>query len=242
MKPPIAISPSTEELRLEAAMLVYGGRYVTLHDIDRPLKGAPRLGPGRPIGRGELAKLLAAAGRESAMSGWVDPRVLFVGPELLVWHTPPQQRPMFFRCTDPKAGRLRDCAGTAPQPSLVWAVSGDRWYVWATQLGDLRPGPESDLYQAPYLNVYDDGGICTGNAAVPRHLSAESIDGYERAFYESRFTHPNARHLTTRTESIYALWNSLLVDHAGPFPDDALMPLNKTLGDVVRRLTQEATR
>lgn len=244
MKPPVAISPTTEALSLEAALLVYGGRYVTLHDIDRPPTGAPRLGPGRPITRGELAKLLAAAGRETVMSGWVDPRVLFAGPELLVWHSAPARRPMFFRCTDQGAGRLRDCAGMAPQPALVWAVLRDCWYVWATECAG-RPDPETRLLQAPYLNVYDNGGICTGNAAVPRELSAEAIDGYERAFYESRFTHPNAQRLTTFQGGIYALWDSLLDSAHNSehhFPSHTLVPLNITLGDVVRRLTKEAAR
>lgn len=248
MKPPIAFAPRTEELPLEAALLIYGTQYVTKHDVVHAGKGAPSLGPGRPLDRATLAALLAAAGRDVGLSGWVDPRVLYIGPELVVWHTEEQRRTMFFKCErDKDVGQLRNCAGLAPQPPLVWAVRGTDWYVWATRTIRGAPDADTQLYQAPYLNVYDDGGICTGNARVPRHLSTEAIDGFEKAFYDSRFTHPNAARLTDHPSGIYGLWRDLL-DHSDEeglvvslsFPIETLVPLNLTLGDIVRRLTKES--
>lgn len=240
-------SPNTENLDLEAALLIYGGRYVTRHGILREAGRPAALGPGQPIERSDLARLLRAAGRDVGIAGWVSPAMIYIGPELLVWKSPPKVRPMFFELRSAEgvgAKALAKRAGTAIQPSLVWAVTRRRWYVWA-HLHNAEAGPKTPLFQAPYLNVYDTGEICTGNAAVPREISPDTVAGFERAFYESRFTHTNARTLTTHPDGIYAAWLDLLDLQAlttsppATFPDDWLHPLNLTLGDVVRRLTKD---
>ena len=144
---------------------------------------------------------------------------------------------MFFQCPDSDAGELRASSGQAPNPALIWAVRRGHWYVWAVKHGPYVP--RTELFQAPYMNVWSSGEICTGNARLPRHFSPEVIAGFEQAFFESRFTHPNTNVLTAFDGGVYALWAAMLSAGDEPFPDDTLVPLNLTLGDVVRRLTKK---
>ena len=239
MKPFAVFQDQERALPLTGALLIYGDRYVTRHAVQRNPGRAPTLGPGEPIERAALARLLRAAGKDSGISGWIGSRVLYVGPDVLVWHSPPQVRTMFFQCRKDEAGksRLIDRAGPAPQPALVWAVTRGRWHVWAVK--DTPCGPDTVLYQAPYMNVWESGEICTGDAALPRQLSPEVTDGFERAFFESRFTHPNAKDLTAFEGGVHALWDAMLDAREGAFPADTLLPLETTLGAAVRRLSKE---
>src|ERR1035437_2468687 len=97
-----------------------------------------------------------------------------------------------------------------PHPGLVFAACSKVWSVWAVK-GDHRPRPDSMLYQAPYFNVWDGGRICQGNVEVPDGTTAEKIDAWNAAFFNSFFTHPNIhKNLAKYRGGAYKFWKDML--------------------------------
>lgn len=235
MKPPRVHVPEAQTFTLEAAILVYGARhggaYISRHGIEKGRSGL-HLGAGQPLEQGDLLTLLARAGRDVGVRGWIAPRILYVAPRAIAWWRPAAPAPMFFN-----AGSIdkRARQGTAPQPSLVFAVtSSRRWHVWAVG-GDERPHAGTRLMQAPYPNVYEDGQVCQGNVDLPKVLAPSTIEGFERGFFESRFTHANAGRLCLHKDGHQGMWRDLLAAPAGGrFPDACLLPTDTNLGDAMR--------
>jgi PRTRC genetic system protein B len=79
----------------------------------------------------------------------------------------------------------------------------------------------------------DDGSVCTGTVRRPSGLSISTIEGWERGFYESEFTHANIGRTTRHKEGFEALWSSI-VRRRTRFPVDMLIPLPQTLAQFVR--------
>lgn len=235
MRPPRVVAPSASTFTLDQALLIYrgrdGGAYITSHGVLR--EGRPELGPGRPLERRELTRLLSTAGLDVGLTGWIPTSMLYVAPSAIAWWRPAAPAPVFFT-----RGAIGDVArqGTCPQPSLVFAVTGRTWFVWAVA-GDERPVPHTILHQAPYFNVYSTGVICEGNVEVPRTLAPSVIGDFERAFFQSRFTHPNAGKLCAYKGGASALWRDLLEGNHERFPDEALLSSQYTLGAAMRKLS-----
>jgi PRTRC genetic system protein B len=230
---------------LNAALLIYTGRgrdnvFVTAHEVDRSGK-EPKLGAGVPATNETLARLLAPVAAASIYRGFLPERLLAIGPGALVWWCPPATRTVWFRSDGDKGALLGDRHGRVQQPGLVFAVSGGKWYVFAVK-GANRPGPDTALFRAPYFNVWADRGeVCVGNVRTPGTTGHEAMDAWERAFFESRFTHPNPGFRVRFKGSGYAFWKQLLDRGASArFPERALYPTDHNLAHLVRDMTQES--
>lgn len=233
MKPIRVLARSSGDHTLQSALLVYrsahGGVYVTAHEVARG-DGASRLGPGRPIERASLSKLLDGAKGELTLAGWLDARIVYMAPGVIAWERLAAPRGVHFKSEKPIGER----AGTTPHPRLIFAVTGGHWYVWAAIDGGR--GPDLALFHAPYFNVWESGEICTGNVRLPRTLTPGAIEGFEDAFFRSRFTHPNHDRLTTHPKGAAALWLELLDGRHATFPQESLAPFGRTLGQVMKSL------
>lgn len=243
---------------ISAAVLVYeadgGGRdtsaYATVHPV-RPHGHGLRLGAGAPATKEACAVLARALGAASTLTGFIPPQLLYLGARSLIWWRAPAPATMYFNTAKPFAADQREeksgarligkRSGRAPQPGLVFAVTPSGWHVHAVK-GAVRPGPESDLFRAPYFNVWANGGICTGNVRLPDHLSTGALDRYERAFFDSEFTHPNVgakERLVRHPQGSYAFWKELLDRPAGAFPEAALIDEKLTLADLAKKLEKD---
>ena len=71
---------------------------------------------------------------------------------------------------------------------------------------------------APYWNCDAGGRVCQGSMRAPGKLCLEAMKGWERAFFESEFTHAaiGAR-LTSHPEGFLGLWRDL-AGSEGEFP------------------------
>lgn len=222
---------------LDRAVLVYrgasGGAFATVHAIHQPEEGPPVILPGRSMTPLAVARLARQFTRGGNRGGFVPPELLYQDAATIAWWAPPRRRPVWFRCE--ALGAAERCA-TVPHPGLVFAVSSDRsWRVWAVKGGE-RPGEATPLHQAPYFNVYDSGAICQGNVEVPAGTTADRIDGWNRAFFGSYFTHPNVRHRLVDYEGgSHAFWRDLLDGVHAEFPEGALVPLDRTLAQMLAR-------
>lgn len=230
-------------LNLAKAVLVYSGAngqgYATVHDVvPTPNSPQPCLSAGIPVTRSALAALMGDLGSAECY-GFLPPNVLAVGRNHLVWWSPPQKRNVWFKSQEPIGARC----GTTVHPGLVFAVIDGQWAIYAVK-GVHRPTAACPLFQAPYFNVWESGQICTGNVSLPDLSTVEQIASYESAFFGSYFTHPNIRakgRLTRFRGGAYALWHSLLKRPRKVFPENSLVPLRRTAGDLVHAITTKGS-
>lgn len=217
---------------LHDALLVYGDRrrsFVTRHQVTLHKDAAPTLGPAQPLTIGfieSLARSLTGGTKAEVLPE----NVLAKSDRMIAWWTPPCRRQMFYENAEGKAAKLN--GRVFPQPSLVWRVSNQGLKIRALTL-NRRPTAESTLAVAPYWNLSDDGCVCTGTMRSPDSVSVSSIPAWDRAFYESAFTHANVGRLTRHPRGFEGLWAEL-ADKRRPFPVKTLIRLPQTLGQFVR--------
>lgn len=253
-------SPEKPSWELTHAVLVYSqrasgvsfvdqsGAYATVHEVDQDA-GKPVLGHGVPATKEACADLARALGAAASLTGFLPPQLVYLGARSILWWRWPRSARVFFDATKSAAGdQANDKAGAAligkrngvtPQPALVFGVTSSGWFVYAFE-GVDRPGPDTKLLRAPYFNVYADGGICTGNVQLPETLSPSTLARYERAFFDSEFTHPNMRgaeRLLRPPLGAYKFWREGLDGSWGDdFPVGALVDAKLTLAGLARRL------
>lgn len=220
------------QLELQHAVLVYRGphrAFSTLHEITKPMDGAPLLGPARPLSLAFLRRL--AEGLGSQVAAEILPvNVLVRTPEMLVWWSPASRRIMFFGEADQEARKLN--GRFFPHPPLVFKVHGRELNVRAL-VKNGRPEAATRLKTAPYWNVAgEDGRVCLGTARAPEEASVASIPAWERAFHNSEFTHAlGAVRLTTSAGGFVGLWRSL--SGKKHFPARYLVEAKETLAEFV---------
>jgi PRTRC genetic system protein B len=217
---------------LKQAVLLYqdGNRaFATLHEVQGRQDGAPYLGAGQSVTAGFLEKL--AAGLGASLAAEVLPeRVLARTPEMIAWWSRAQTRLMFFGEGNAETKKLN--GKMYPHPALVFLIHGRELFVRALA-EDRRPTADTRLKNAPYWNTDPHGRVCLGSMRVPGEVSANSLAGWEDAYFASEFTHPSgAVRLTTHPSGFAGLWSSL----AGRkrFPAGFLADSKQTLRDFLQ--------
>jgi len=153
--------------------------------------------------------------------------LLYINSErngFIVWHTPARSVNLFFKA---ELG-LKD--GRANIPALIWKATRYGLLVWAVKTGG-RPDGQSQLFCAPFLNVYDSGSVCMGNVRVdvPRNCSVSQFTQlWEHYFFDSSFSHTIAG-----SDKLIGVWRSLIGTDE-PFPIGQLKKTNKKLIDILR--------
>ena len=229
-------------MSLQAAVMLYannsGSAFATVHNIYTDEQtGAPCLLEGHPLTIKILNDLTAtlAKGSKSAQSfnGYLPETVLAVGVNSIVWWIPAADRTVSFACRDNETIGTR--SGKTPHPSLVFAVNEQGWSVYAIK-GNKRPTPETRLWQAPYFNTYKSGKICVGSTQTPAGATTILIDGWNKAFFASSFSHPNIheRGYLVKSGSPYDLWRDLLDGKHKAFPQRQLVATKVTLNDFIK--------
>lgn len=232
---------NTSDLKLRNAVLLYHSAapesavYATVHEVEI-VRNAPHLLPGRPMGLAELSQFVEAAQAATAYRGFLDPHLLYVAPNMMAWWHPAAHHMTWFKSDQPIGERQ----GVVPHPALVFVAREHDWYVFALASNE-RPGPSTALHVAPYFNVWEDGGICTGNVQLPDTPTPEGLRTYENAFFRSRFTHPNQPRICKYKGGGHALWAHLL-DHpeVTDFPTNTLLQQKETLEQAIKRISAGA--
>src|SRR5579871_33334 len=226
----------SESMALKGALLVYEGRqgsFVSWHDAKFPTEGgAPYLLEAEPLTTEFLRELAAGLGSHLERE-ILPPNVLVRTPEMLVWWTPARQRTMFF-AENSEAGR--DLNGKRyPHPPLVFKAAGNELWVRALNANE-RPTGETKLKVAPYWNTTEaDGRVCIGTMRTPDTDGVESIEIWERGFFQSEFTHPyGAARLTSFPGGFLALWKGL-AGSTNPFPSKYLANARQSLREFVEQ-------
>ena len=225
----------SESLSLKGALLVYRGQsrsFVSWHEARNAQQGAPFLGEAQPLTTEFVHGLAQGLGSRIPVE-ILPENVLVRTPEAIVWWTPTAHRTMFFRSTDGDTLALN--GKRFPQPPLVWRVCGRELWVRA-MLENARPKSTTKLCVAPYFNVSgEDGLTCQGTMRSPEDAGVATIPLWERAFFQSEFTHQaGSRRLTIHPKGFIGLWASVLGSRK-PFPVEHLAPASQTLLEFVMR-------
>ena len=222
-------------IRLSGAIMIYGddkSAYATYHNVHFDANKQPSLLEGHPLTAGQIGGLVHRLGKNAQIGTFLSDKVLSVGMGSLIWWVKPAVREIHFACRDKGIG---DEFGMVPHPGLVFAVVEGVWYVFAIK-GNSRPTESTQLYQAPHFNVWAGGKICTGNVTLPEGADVDDRDAWEKAYFGSRFSHPNVQKLVDYKGGAYVFWRDMLDGKFPKFPSKVLVPESMTLGGFIKKI------
>lgn len=223
---------------LSAAVLIYTDpvqrhAFATKHDVTKH-DGRPIIRPGTPFTDQDYKALVQAlAPAEQPRVQWNDPRVLARGLGRMIWWSAPRARSLFFKKSHYNAGTFEG-RGVCQCPGLVFMATQGRLYIYAFK-GQGSPTRETNLFQAPFFNVWSRGQVCVGNADVPKDDRSDDLDAWERMFFGSHFTHPNFTQKDRLTVGVEPtrFWQDQVKQPAPDFPEHVLFDLGLTIEDLL---------
>lgn len=238
-----SVGGESSDSEMVAAIILYGPKrrihdsvdFATVHPIDT-IKGVPHILPGRPISDDDLATIHKGLSTAHVTQGitWLDQHLLAKGLDRMIWWTPPGKRPMFFKESSNVKGTFNGSA-VCPVPALVWmAIKGRGLYVFATNEPG-RPTQATELYQAPFFNVWGKGLICAGNANLPSAETMWDTGAWESFFFSSHFTHPNfpEKDRLIKGKTAVNFWKEIVAKPPETFPVNRLVRVPFTAQDLI---------
>lgn len=141
----------------------------------------------------------------------------------VIWFTKAVKRNLFFKDS------LEIPNGQAHVPPMLWMASKTGLYVFALK-SNSRPNENTNLYHAPFFNLYTNGKVCMGTVDVNIKTSAsleEFTQQWEAYFFNSYFSHLLENRSPVKGNCV-SLWKSLMQNDE-PFPKDRLLKNNRTL-------------
>lgn len=196
--------------------------YMETHDVT-VVNGKPVLGAGKPYTKEvfkELSEVLAKKKKDAQaralLYGHTD--MLYcnqnVDSQHYIWVYPAQEVKLYFS----KEAGIPD--GTMKIPDLLFMAKGrERLSVFA--LNGKTVTPETKLYQAPFMNVYESGDVCLGTAGLQAIGNAKTFEEFKHAwhqvFFNSKFSHGVAR-----TQAGLRSLTKKLMASKEPFPIEEL--------------------
>lgn len=154
---------------------------VTKHNI-YVVDGQPTLGPAEEVTTEFLNALKKV---DTATLDFVPPGVVALSHGCAAWVVPGKVRPLALP-------RIKEFDGVPiAQPDLLFIARGRELWVYALADGtEVTPGTE--LYYAPYPNMYSNHQMCRGTVPLPPYPDVQNLEEYEDLFFLSNGTHtPN---------------------------------------------------
>lgn len=125
------------------------------------------------------------------------------GKYKMVWYRPMEERVIHF------AAALKIPIAKVWVPAMVYVVERNL-SVFAIN-GNERPGESTQLFHAPFHNVYDNGEVCLGNAKVKKPINptySDLMKYWEDLFWLSEFTHLNGDNKTKSDMNV--VWRKMV--------------------------------
>lgn len=144
------------------------------------------LGIGEVVSISHLAKTFEEAREGRDALSLLPANVLMDSTTTLLWTRRARKQPMWFNVSGKRKGY------TVWWPTLLFlADKGEHTLrVFALKNGK-RPSEDSQVYNAPIMNVSTNGLLCEGSAELPRELSMDTMGAIEACVTDSCFTHVN---------------------------------------------------
>lgn len=183
-----------EKLKPIKSIVLYANtdeKYAEIHDINED----GNFLAGRPLTRNELRVFASMAEnqKENKSDRFMFYRnvIAFESNDIetkLAWIYPAQKIKLFF---SDKVKGLE--TGDYYVPNLIFVSNGKKVGVYAIKKKDLfNMDPKTQLYKAPFMNIYDHGSVCMGTAKIGKFKdNNELMKNVENAFFTSKFTHTN---------------------------------------------------
>ena len=199
---------SAKTLQLTSAILFYtaGGSdtLATIHSVEQTETGA-RIGPGKVPSAAALQRLASELFSAKGIQ-YLPANVLAYTNTRIVWHQSSCLRRIWFG-KDIKSDRLKALNGKVVRwPALLFGATNRGLNVHALA-SDERPLPTTPLYRAPFPNVTPEGGVALCSARPPSHSGIDTMNGFERSFYDTQFTHSEGTGTVHGDYSV--LWESM---------------------------------
>lgn len=201
-----------------------GNHYLQVHSIASSEEKFV-WGEGKPFQKEQLQELAIALRNEQLstikLKGILPENLLYYQPAFngtaYAWYLMPDH---YHLCFNKK--QIKHLDGKYKMPGLVLGVCDNDIYIYAFK-GKEKPTGKTELFNAPFYNVYEDGEVCMGNISEfkKKEFLHEEISRWERRFFGGRFTdaHGEDQKLAKgyTLESLYKLLKS-----GKQFPEAAL--------------------
>lgn len=202
--------------------------YLERRDID----ASGKMGAGIPLTEdciSGIAKSFSSTDR-FMVHGEIPANMLYAdcrrGREKYVWYRKPEKRNIFF------TEGIEIPSGLVSVPGLVYKVENKELFVFSYV--SKRLTSKTQLYRAPFFNVYTNGKICLGNAKAkkPQECTYSGIMEYwEDMFWKSEFSHllgPNP--VCSNLSSLY----KKLINTDKAFPVEELVKEKMKVGGLLK--------
>ena len=185
----------------------------------------------------ELVKALTINTQKEKSQDFLKPKgilpthILHINPSengSVLWFTKSMKRQLFF------TENLEIPKGTAEIPAMLWLATQRSLKIFALA-NNRRPTEKTELFYAPFFNVYEDGNVCMGTVDVHIQNSTslkEFTEKWEDYFFNSYFSHLMNEHNPINGNCVN-LWKSL-INTEKPFPKEALKKANATLKNLLQ--------
>ena len=145
----------------------------------------------------------------------------------VIWYTVPQKVNLFF------IKDLQIPCGGAHIPALIWKASKTDLFIYAITV-NKKPLLQTQLFHAPFFNVFEDGRVCMGTVDVdiPDFTSLEDfMSGWQEYFFNSYFSHLVGGHNPVNG-NIAEIFRHL-VNTNKKFPAEQLKTTGKTIKSLI---------
>ena len=146
----------------------------------------------------------------------------------VLWFTKSMKRQLFF------TENLEISNGMAEIPAMLWLANKRSLKIFALS-SNRRPTEKTELFYAPFFNVYENGNVCMGTVDVNFQNSTsleEFTEKWENYFFNSYFSHLMNEHNPIKGNCV-SLWKSL-INTEKQFPKEALKQANRTLKNLLK--------
>jgi PRTRC genetic system protein B len=163
-------------------------------------------------------------------SGLLPKNVLYMNPDhdgYAIWYTSAQKVNLFF------VESLAIADGKAFIPPLLWKASKSSLSIYAIN-STTNINEQTNLYHAPFFNIYKDGKVCMGTVSVSIKADCpleEFIQKWEQYFFNSYFSHLIGETSPVKG-NIIQLWQAL-VGNGKPFPMKSLLKNGLTIKNLL---------
>lgn len=180
----------------------------------------------------ELVKALTINTQKEKSQDFLKPKgilpthILHINPSekgSVLWFTKSMKRQLFF------TENLEIPNGRTEVPAMLWLANKRSLKIFALP-NNRRPTEKTELFYAPFFNVYEDGNVCMGTVDVNIQNSVsleEFIEKWEDYFFNSYFSHLMNEHNPINGNCV-SLWKSL-INTDKSFPKEILRTANRTL-------------
>ena len=183
-----------------------------------------------------LAKTLTVKTKKEKSQDFLKPKgilptyILHINPSengSVLWFTKSMKRQLFF------TENLEIPNGRAEVPAMLWFANKRSLKIFALAK-NRRPTEKTELFYAPFFNVYEDGNVCMGTVDVNIQNSSslkEFTEKWEDYFFNSYFSHLMNEHNPINGNCVN-LWKRL-INNEKQFPEEALKNANRTLKNLL---------